>query len=193
MARHREFDPQAALQTAIRVFWEKGYGATSVDDVVKQSGVAKYGIYNTFGNKESLFKQVLTQYAMDRHQDIQRPIRQPGASLPEICDFFANVPALITREDKPCGCLMVNTGVELGLNNPDIRDYINDFFDDIAQVLQRCLNRAVKKGELEPLDDSMAIATYLATEFRTALMLARSGCSQAVIEQHLNVALHILQ
>ena len=49
MARPREFDPQATLQTAIEVFWEKGYFDGSVDEVVKRSGVAKYGIYWSSG------------------------------------------------------------------------------------------------------------------------------------------------
>ena len=193
MARHREFDPSAALQTAIQVFWEKGYAAASVDDVVKRSGVAKYGIYNTFGNKEKLFKKVLAQYTADRHQDIQRPIRQPGASLPEIREFFSNVPQIITQDGHPHGCLMATTGVELGMSDPDIRDYVNDFFSDVAQVLQRGLARAVEKGELDAPEDLAGLAAYLATEFRTALMLARSGCSQEAIEYHLEIALQVLQ
>lgn len=193
MARHREFDPNAALQTAIQVFWEKGYTATSVDEVVKRSGVSKYGIYSTFGNKQELFKKVLAQYAADRHQDIQRPIRQPGASLSEIRKFFADVPHIITQDDHPSGCLIANTGIELGMSDLDIRDYVNDFFGDVAQVLQRCLARAVEKGELDTPEDIAGLATYLATEFRTALMLARSGCSQETINQHLHIALQALQ
>lgn len=78
------FDPKDALQTTIELFWEKGYYDGSVDEVVKRSGVAKYGIYGTFGAKRDLFEKALTQYAADRHQDIQRPIRKPDASLLEI-------------------------------------------------------------------------------------------------------------
>ncbi|MCG8363574.1 MAG: TetR/AcrR family transcriptional regulator [Pseudanabaenales cyanobacterium] len=193
MARPREFDPQAALQTAIQVFWEKGYANTSVGEIVKRSGVAKYGIYGTFGNKEELFKQVLAQYARDRHQDIQRPIRQPGASLPEIRAFFAEAPKLMTQEGYLHGCLICNTGIELGLRDPEIRNFVNNFFGDIARVLQRCLVRAVEKGELETPKDIIGMASYLATEFRTALMLARSGYSRQDIEQHLEIALQVLQ
>ena len=61
MARPREFDPDEALQTAIDLFWEKGYSDTSVDEVVRRTGVAKYGIYGTFGDKRSLFSKALEQ------------------------------------------------------------------------------------------------------------------------------------
>ncbi len=193
MARPREFDPNDALQTAIELFWEKGYYDASVDEVVKRSGVAKYGIYGTFGTKRELFIKALNQYASDRHQDIQRPIRKPDASLPEIRAFFKDAPRLMTQANDRRGCLIVNTGIELGLRDPEIRDFVMDFFRDIAKVLQRCLARAVEKGELETSKDIAGLATYLATEFRTALMLAASGHSRREIERHLEVALQVLQ
>ncbi|MBT9316880.1 TetR/AcrR family transcriptional regulator [Leptothoe spongobia] len=193
MARPREFDPQVALQSAIQVFWEKGYYDTSVDEVVKRSGVAKYGIYNTFGPKRELFKKVLKQYATDRHQDIQTPIRRSVASLPEIHEFFAQVPHQITQSDYPHGCLVCSTGVEVGQRDPDINTFVKDFFADIAKVLKGCLSRAVKKGELTSQEDIDDLANYLVTEFRCALMLARSGHTAQDIQQHLKLALRVLQ
>jgi TetR/AcrR family transcriptional repressor of nem operon len=193
MARPREFDPQDVLQTAIELFWEKGYYDGSVDEVVKRSGVAKYGIYGTFGTKRELFMKALTQFATDRHQDIQRPIRQPDASLPEIRAFFKNAPKLMTPENNPHGCLITNTGIELGLKDPEIRDFVMEFFRDTAEVLNRCLTRAVDKGELEAPNDIPKLATYLATEFRTALMLAASGYSRRDIRRHLSVAIRVLE
>ncbi len=193
MARPREFDPKDVLQTAIELFWEKGYYDASVDEVVKRSGVAKYGIYGTFGTKRELFMKALTQFATDRHQDIQRPIRKPDASLPEILAFFKDAPKLMTPENNPHGCLITNTGIELGLKDPEIRDFVMDFFRDTAKVLKRCLSRAVEKGELDASIDIAELATYLATEFRTALMLAASGYSRRYIKRHLNVTVRMLQ
>ena len=193
MARPREFEPNDVLKTAVNLFWEKGYHNGSVDEVVKRSGVAKYGIYGTFGTKRELFMKALTQFAADRHQDIQRPIRKPDASLPEILAFFKHAPKLMTPENEPHGCLICNTGIELGLKDPEIRDFVMDFFRDTAQVLKRCLARAVEKGEVEMPNDIEELATYLATEFRTALMLAASGYSRRDIQRHLSVAIRVLQ
>ncbi len=193
MARPREFDPNDVLKTAVDVFWEKGYHNGSVDEVVKRSGVAKYGIYGTFGTKRELFLKALTQFAADRHQDIQRTIRKSDASLPEILAFFKHAPKLMTPENDPHGCLICNTGIELGLKDPEIRDFVMEFFRDTAEVLNRCLNRAVDKGELEAPNDIPKLATYLATEFRTALMLAASGYSRRDIRRLLSVATRVPQ
>ncbi len=137
--------------------------------------------------------KALSQFAADRRRDIQRPIRKPDASLPEILTFFKDAPKLMTPENAPHGCLISNTGIELGLRDPEIRDFVMDFFRDTAKVLQRCLARAVEKGELETSNDIAELATYLATEFRTALMLAASGHSRRDIRRHLNVAVRVLQ
>ena len=56
MVRTREFDPAAALTSAMEIFAARGYTNTSIDDVVKATGVSRYGIYGTFGNKRELFE-----------------------------------------------------------------------------------------------------------------------------------------
>jgi len=192
MARPQEFDPNEALQVAIEVFWENGYYDTSVDEVIRRSGVAKYGIYGTFGSKRELFKKVLKQYASDRHRDIQSPIRKLGASLPDILKFFKRAVKLMTQDEARRGCLIVNTGVELGLRDTEIRDFVLNFFQETEEVMVRCLTNAMKLGQIEVLPNVSALATYLITEFRTALMLASSGSSRRAIQAQLDIALRVL-
>lgn len=190
MARQREFDPDELLQVAIELFWQKGYCDASVDEVVRLSGVAKYGVYGIFGSKRELFKRALERYASDRHGDIQRSIRKPGAALPELRVFFKHATRRMT--EGPCGCLMVRTGVELGLRDPELCGFVRTYFEDLAKALRDCLTRAI---ELNQMDGSVlvpALATYLATEFRTALMLAGSGSSRREIQHHLAIALTVL-
>ena len=98
----------------------------------------------------------------------------------------------MTQENELRGCLICNTGIELGSRDPEIRDFVRNFFRDIAKVLRRCLTRAVDKGELDVPRDAAGLASYLATEFRTALMLAVSGHSRHDIQRHLDLALQVL-
>jgi len=193
MARPQEFDPHAALQIAIKLFWEKGYVDTSVDEVVRRSGVAKYGIYGTFGTKRELFMKALVQYALQQRNDIQRSLSHPDASLSAVLAFFKKVPHRATDPRHPVGCLVCNVGMEMGSSDPEVRDFVKAVFQDFTRVIQECLERAVHKGELAGSTDVGALATYLVNELRTALMLARSGHSQSEIEQHLAIALRVLE
>jgi len=181
------------LQTAISLFWEKGFYDTSVDEVVKRSGVAKYGIYGTFGTKRELFKKVLTRYAEDRRKDIQAPIRQTNASLPEVLKFFNTLPTLLTNKDFQHGCLINNTGVELGMRDIEFSEFVKDFFVETTRVMQECLQRAVEDSQLDKSVDVGLMASYLVTEFRVALMLAGSGSTRRDICRHLEVALQVLK
>jgi len=99
---------------------------------------------------------------------------------------------LLTQKNRPHGCLICNTGVELGMHDPGIRDFVKGFFRESANVMEQCLKRAIAQGELAKSLDTANVATYLITEFRTALMLAASGHSRRDIERHLEVALQVL-
>ena len=83
--------------------------------------------------------------------------------------------------------------MEMGSSDPEIHDFVKVVFQDFGRVIKRCLERAVQKGELTSSADINPLATYLVNELRTALMLARSGHSQREIEQHLAIALRVLE
>lgn len=57
MPRLREFDPQTVLAEATQIFWRNGYADTSMEDIVLETGVSRYGLYGTFGNKKELWSQ----------------------------------------------------------------------------------------------------------------------------------------
>jgi len=193
MPRPRSFNPDEVLQIATDLFWEKGYFNASVDELVRQSGVAKYGIYGTFGTKRELFKKALQHYAAERHRDIQAPIRRAEAALPEIQEFFSRALDMITGDDRRRGCLMVNTGLELGLRDDEFKNFVRDFFDETESVVAACLDRAVASKQIDPGGDTPALAAYLVNEFRTMLMLAGSDCPKSQIQAHLEIALHALE
>jgi AcrR family transcriptional regulator len=62
MSRHTEFDREEALTGAMRVFWKKGYANTSIADLVEETGVARYGWYTAFGDKDEIFVAALEHY-----------------------------------------------------------------------------------------------------------------------------------
>ena len=193
MARPREFDPDKALQVAIDVFWEKGYFDASVDEVVRRSGVAKYGIYGTFGTKDELFEKVLTQYAKDRKNGMQLILQQEHAGLPELQRFFDEMVIMVTSQEDRRGCLLCNTAIDAGSISPEARTIVNDFFLDMRRTFRRCLTNAADNKQLERSLASTEMASYLTNTFRTVLMLARAGESRRTIQQHVKIALRVME
>jgi TetR/AcrR family transcriptional repressor of nem operon len=193
MARPREFDPDQALQVAIDVFWEKGYFDASVDEVVRRSGVAKYGIYGTFGTKEELFEKALKQYSKDRVSGFQAILLQDDAALPELRTFFDTVAEMAASQEDRRGCLLCNTAMVANSISPEIQAIVQKWLAGLNRAFRKCLKGAVNKKQLDESMDSESIAGYLTNTFRTVLMLARSGESRHSIRQHVSVALRILE
>src|SRR5258708_34322099 len=84
MSRTKEFDPDAALQAALELFWRKGYEATSMADLVDHLGIARASIYGTFGGKHDLYLKALDRYLESRDPAIIEALSQPGPALPSI-------------------------------------------------------------------------------------------------------------
>ena len=100
MARARTFDPMTLLDTAVELFWVKGYGNCSMDDVVAASGVARYGIYQQFGDKNALYRAALSRYHEQAVTMLNNALNTPSGGFSEICDYFASLSASVEQGDR---------------------------------------------------------------------------------------------
>src|SRR5271163_2327204 len=89
--RPKEFDESAALDAAMDCFWQDGYEATSVRDLAGRMGITGASLYNAFGDKRSLFREVLQRYA-DRSTR-ERIVRLESSLPPKqaVCAFLGEI------------------------------------------------------------------------------------------------------
>src|SRR5580658_3213683 len=79
MGRPREFDTDAALEKAMRLFWAQSYEGTSVADLTETLGISRPSLYAAFGAKQSLFRATLGRYAAGPASYVSTALRQPTA------------------------------------------------------------------------------------------------------------------
>ena len=127
MARTREFDPAQALDKAMTVFWAKGYSDTSMDDLVGATGVSRYGIYGTFGNKRELFEKALDKYADSIGKQSFLRLLEPDTSLADIQRVFEERVADMCALEERRGCLVVHTAMQLAPQDPELRGVLLKF------------------------------------------------------------------
>ncbi|CQR64186.1 TetR/AcrR family transcriptional regulator [Streptomyces leeuwenhoekii] len=162
MARTKEFDPDAALQSALELFWRRGYEATSMSDLVAHLGVGRASLYATFGNKRELYLKALERYEQARLPEMVRELSRPGPALP-------GVRALVRRyadeaaADGPrrLGCFVTNTAAELAPHDPAAARQVERNWDHLESVLHSALVRAREQGELPAGRDPLALARML--------------------------------
>ena len=113
MPRPRSFDPTEALQKAMRVFWAKGYDATSMVDLMEAMELHKGSIYQAFGDKHDLFKAALSLYMQSGAAAIRHAVEQAETPFEAVKAFMESaIRQCVTAEDA-CGCFMMNSAVEL--------------------------------------------------------------------------------
>lgn len=193
MARTKQFDERQALLAAMRVFWEKGYEATSIQNLEQAMGLRRTSIYNTFGNKRALFEQVLACYkesvmaslfsAMDSTADIREGIaRLLNAALDVNYD-----------EQYPGGCLVVLSVLESEQHDAVSRASLEQSIQELRRGLQSRLTRARKRGELPASLDTAATATTITTIMAGMMVLGKAHVPRRTLNKTISSVLVLLQ
>lgn len=161
MTRTKEFDPDVALQSALDLFWERGYEATSMADLVERLGVARASIYATFGNKRALYLKALERYAQGCDARLLDLLSQPGPALPPVRALVREYAAESASQAGRKGCFVTNTAAELGPHDPAARQCVQRSWQHIETLLGASLVRAAAQGELPAGRDPRRLARTL--------------------------------
>jgi len=175
MVRTRTFDPSTALSQAVDLFSSKGYSDTSMDDIVRATGVSRYGIYGTFGNKRELFEQALDRYAEGMGKSSFLRLLEPDASLAHIRTIFDERVADMCCTEEPKGCLFIHTAMQLAPDDEELQGVLRKFMKRMSKAFSVGLESAKERGEVRAdLDARVAGESLTSTMFGLAV-LGRSG------------------
>lgn len=147
MARPRQFDEDTVLDAAMAVFWDKGYEATSIVDLMAAMNLKKGSIYKAFTDKRTLFMTALNRY-MERHYAQFRDLLE-GHESPMIA--LEHVFAAIVDDhpdNKVSGCFMVNAIVELAPHDEDVKIILQRQVARIEQLLHDTVFQGQGMGEI---------------------------------------------
>lgn len=192
MARSREFEPEQALQKAMELFWLKGYSNTSMDELVKHTGVSLQGLYTTFGNKKSIFLAALDRYSQTSVAQLLKNLQRPDAGLKEIRGFFQAFVRAAEEPDSKRGCFMCNTAIEMAPHDRPSRAKVDGHFDRMRSRFCRALKNARKRREIGRRVDPEKTADYLQGMALGILVLVRSGAGRRPVRNMVEIALTAL-
>jgi len=173
MTWKKQFDEEEVLHRAMRAFWSRGYAATSVQDLVRSMGINKGSIYDTYGNKRSLFIKALRLYN-DKRKALLAGLERSESSISAIRGLFQSRIDEIFSDSERRGCFLTNTALELAPHDAEIRDMVAQRQMEIEGFFQRLIKRGQGNGEIsKDLDADLAAQSLLAALFGL-LVLSRS-------------------
>src|SRR5262245_46357366 len=141
VARTKEFDVDEALRDALDLFWERGYEATSMADLVERLGIGRASIYGTFGGKRDLYLKALDRYLDLCDHTLLRELPQPGPVLPAVRAVVRRYATEASGNDGRHGCFVVNTAVELAPHDATAARRVQAGWDHLETALNLALVR----------------------------------------------------
>lgn len=171
-------------------FWRHGYAGTSIADLVEATGVNRYSLYASWGDKRGLFLAALARYGATMAGGPVHTLASGGVA--GIRTYFHTLAAWVHDDATKLGCFTVNSIVDVAGADDDARAVVRHNLDLVRSAFVVALTGAVDQGEL-PLDtDVDAHADHLAVSIQAVLLQARSGASRQTLDHFVQLTLSTL-
>lgn len=193
MARPKEFDIDTVLQTALELFWQRGYEATSMADLVKHLGIGRASIYATFGSKHELYLKALDRYLQMRNPSPLVLLSQPGPALPAVRAFIEQHVKEASCDKQQRGCLVVNAAMERLPGDALVAQRIAASWESLEAALTSALIRAQAQGELATDKDPHALARFLLVVLQGLRVIGKGHPNPQRLRDAAEQALSILE
>ena len=192
MARHKEFDRDEALQRAMEVFWSRGYEAASVGDLVQHMGINRQSLYDTFGDKHSLYLAALDRYREVEGRKMFEALERPGPVKRALRELFDGVVASALGEGGRRGCFVGNATSELAGRCRETAEKACGSMAAAEEALYRALVRGKKAGEIGGRSDLRAVARFLYSSLQGLQLMSKATRDRKALEDVVRVTLSVL-
>jgi len=176
--RPKVFDRDAALDKAMTLFWQHGYEATSLSDLVEATGAKAPTLYAEFTNKEGLFRAVLDRYITRFAAKHEAQLFCEEKSVEQaLQDYFAAISACFTSKDTPAGCFMINTSATLAASSKEIANTVKSRHAMQEETLGAFLRQRQARGEIPTHCNPEELTQFLSCVLQGMSISAREGAS----------------
>jgi TetR/AcrR family transcriptional repressor of nem operon len=175
VGRPRSFDEGRALGAVMDVFWNKGYEATSMADLMAATGLHKGSLYQAFGGKHSLFVRALSEYVVQLAGNMKHCLTGAARGIDGLRDsMYCQIDLSVNDDGSSNGCMALNTLVETAQHDPEVMNVLKGAFKMRLELIGEAVVRAQSEGDLRQDLSSERMTLMLAT-FEAGLMAEIKG------------------
>lgn len=193
VGRPIEFDTQQALEVATRVFWQRGYDATSLDDLLAAMDISKSSLYQAFGGKSELFQRCLVNYRDTFADKMRTALDESPSGLAYIEAILSGVAEGTAAQMGRAGCLLINTASEFGQRDARIATLVTKSLERFEDLFYAAVCRAQAEGDIPKNAEARSLALFLATNLGGLKGMARAGASPERIRSVVKVIMNSLK
>jgi len=173
MGRPRAFDMEEATAAATKLFWEKGYHATSLNDLTGALGIVPASFYFAFGSKEKLFRRIIDRYVAFQAEAFERAF-QATTTRAAVKALLRGYVDVVTDPEHAPGCLLVNSSPSTNAGS-ELRQWLAAHRKALRVRLEDRFSADLKNGKLPDDFDPKAMARFVVTLAGGLAVEAQSG------------------
>lgn len=177
----------------MKVFWRQGYAATSVQDLVDQTGINRGSLYTTFGKKHDLFLATIDRYREVLVARRFAALEEPGSTKRAIKALVMGVVESAGGKDGAMGCLITNSAIELSPHNREVSTKIANSLALMEKAFTKALTRARADGEIDRDKDPRALARFLTSSIQGLRVMSKANPSRAKLRDVAKITLSVLE
>jgi TetR/AcrR family transcriptional regulator, transcriptional repressor for nem operon len=193
MARTKVFDEDLILEKAMNLFWKKGYNATSAQDLVDNLGISRSSLYDTYGDKHSLFVMALKQYRKERIDPVIYDLNESEDIEAYIRNIFEAVKKEALDEERSKGCFMVNSAVELAPVDEEVRAIANSIMQDVENTITSAIKKGQEQGLFTTAHSARSLARFVFNSLNGLRVTIKFDASKKMFDDIVNVCLAALK
>lgn len=179
MPRPLQFDRDEKVEEAMELFWEQGFEATSMQDIVDRLDLNRSSIYNTFGGKHALYLEALDRYRRMGLLVLRRQLRNAPTALEGLRRAFDAVAEESFRSSD--GCFVANASLERNTSDPDTKERTCSSIREMRALFREAIQRAQEEGDVDPSRDATALGRYLTNAYNGIRLTAKTEPDEEVV------------
>lgn len=191
MGRPRGFVEEDALESAMRVFWEKGYEGTSINDLTAAMGINRSSLYTIFGDKEALFHRAVQRYREGPVSFVWDSLQEQTARK-AVEVLLRKAVDLLADPKNPRGCLSIQGALAVGSESESVKQAMIAFRKTGEAALAKRFAQAQAEGEISKKLDPGDLARYTLTLLTGLGVQGANGATKAQLETIVAMALRSL-
>lgn len=181
--RPREFDYSSIVDVAMKTFWLRGYEGCSTQDLCSDIGLGKGSLYNTFGSKHELYKQVLERYHEIGIKEQRKLLHTPIPVKERLSNFFEWALKEDFENIDQKGCLLINASIERAKNDLMVQEIFSKHVELLKQAIETVMEEGLQTGEISKKQSAEELASLLLSSYYGFRVLNVSMQNRMLSEQ----------
>ncbi|PSL28861.1 TetR/AcrR family transcriptional regulator [Chitinophaga ginsengisoli] len=193
MARTKRFDEEEMLHNAMLLFWHKGYNGTSPQEILDELKLSRSSLYDTYGDKRSLFISALKRYRNTVTAEIIAFLAS-SENIPEaLKTLFQRTKAqCFVGEDKR-GCFMVNSKVELAPHDEEVATIVKENREALENAFTAAIKRGQEMGQISKDNPPRSLARFIMNNLWGLTVHSKSGADKKVFDDIIRITLSVIK